>query len=299
MAEVIPRVGRIDFVNCFPLYLHFEEELAARGVRAEVIPGSPAELNRLLAAGSIDMALPSSVAYARNHRELMLLDGLAIGSFGAVDSVQLFSKVPVTEMKTVALTEKSATSVSLVKVLCREWGISPRFMPRRQPLSDTLAEADGLVLIGDEALHILRAGVYPINVDLGEAWRQVTGLPMVFAVCVARRAFALAHPAETAALQAALIASRDRCAAHPQETAAAAALIYDFSQQYLLEYFDKLRYSFSAEHRGGLAEFFRRAAAAGELNEIPDLGASSLGAASGALSGTTAPTVVPGRAKAP
>jgi chorismate dehydratase len=174
-------------------------------------------------------------------------------------------------MTRVALTEKSATSVCLLKVLCREWGVEPVFVPRRQPLADTLAECDGLLLIGDEALYILRAGVYPLNIDLGEAWRQISGLPMVFAVCAVRRDFVAAHPSEAAALQAALIASRDRCAAHPHETAAAAALIYDFNQDYLYDYFDKLRYGFGAEHRRGLAEFYRRAAAVGELRDVPEV----------------------------
>ena len=271
MSAPRPRVGRIDFVNCFPLYLHFEEELAARGVQADVVAGSPAELNRMLVEGTIDMALPSSIEFARHHDVLTLLDGLAIGSFGAVDSVQLFSKVPPSQMTRVALTEKSATSVCLLKVLCREWGVEPVFVPRRQPLADTLAECDGLLLIGDEALYILRAGVYPLNTDLGEAWRQISGLPMVFAVCAVRSDFVAAHPAEAAALQAALIASRDRCAAHPHETAAAAALIYDFNQDYLYDYFDKLRYGFGAEHRRGLAEFYRRAAAVGELRDVPQV----------------------------
>jgi chorismate dehydratase len=84
--SAVPRVGRIDFINCFPLYLHFEEELEARGFAAEIVSGSPAELNRLLVAGEIDVALPSSIAFARHADRLALLDGLAIGSVGAVDS---------------------------------------------------------------------------------------------------------------------------------------------------------------------------------------------------------------------
>lgn len=262
-------MGRIDFVNCFPLYLHFEDELSRRGLQAEVVPGSPVELNRLLVDGSIDMALPSSIEYARHHDTLALLDGLAISSFGAVDSVQLFSRVPVERLGSVALSEKSATSVCLLKVLCKEWGIEPRLAPRVQPLAETLLRYEGLLLIGDEALQILRAGVYPYHVDLGQAWRDVTGLPMVFAVCVVRRAFLEAHPRAVAEMQAALIASRDRCAAQPGQTAAAGALIYDFSQAYLLEYFEKLKYGFTPEQRRGLAEFYRRAAEIGELQTAP------------------------------
>ena len=115
-----------------------------------------------------------------------------------------------------------------------------------------LADADGLLLIGDEALYVLRAEVYPYHYDLGEEWRSVTGLPMVFAVCAARRDFTTARPRAAAAVGAALVASRDDCAAHPEETAAAAAQRYDFSQRYLVEYFDKLKFEFTPEYRAGL-----------------------------------------------
>jgi predicted solute-binding protein len=78
---------------------------------------------------------------------------------------------------------------------------------------------------------------------------------------------------------AALLASRDRCAARPAETAAAAAQRYDFSQPYLMEYFDKLKFGFTAEYRAGLEEFYRRAAAIAELDVVPDLTAATFGAA--------------------
>lgn len=264
-----PRVGRIDFVNCFPLYVYFEEELARLGMTAEVVEGSPTELNRMLVAGRIDLTFCSSIEYARHADVLTVLGDLAIGSVGAVDSVQLFSKVPVEQLRTIALSEKSATSVCLLRLLCEEWGISPEYAPRLQPLSETLARFDALLLIGDEALHVLRDGVYPIHVDLGEAWYQVTGLPMVFAVCGVRRDFLAMYPEKARALQTALLASRDRCAERPCDTAAAAALIYDFTQRYLYAYFEKLRYDFSEQQRLGLTEFYRRAAALGELVGVP------------------------------
>ena len=88
------RVGRIEFVNCFPLYHHFERELAARGVAATIVEGYPAALNEMLVSGAIDVALPSSIAFARDAAELALLPQVSISSFGAVDSVQLFTRVP-------------------------------------------------------------------------------------------------------------------------------------------------------------------------------------------------------------
>jgi len=274
------RVGRIEFVNCFPLYHHFERELASRGVRAEIVGGYPAALNEMLVKGEIDVALPSSIAFARDADQLVLLPQVSISSFGAVDSIQLFARTPPSRIRRVALTEKSATSICLLKVLCREWGIEPEFAPRRGPLSEVLEDFDALLLIGDEALHLLRVEAYPHHFDLGEEWMKVTGLPMVYAVCAARRDFARARPEAAAAVGAALLASRDACAAAPQETAAAAAQVFDFSQAYLMDYFDKLKFGFAPDYRAGLREFYRRAAAIGELDRVPDLDDSS-GAAGG------------------
>ncbi len=94
---------------------------------------------------------------------------------------------------------------------------------------------------------------------------------MVYAVCAARRDFVEARPEAAAAVGAALLASRDACAAAPHATAAAAAQVYDFSQAYLMDYFDKLKFGFTPEYRAGLREFYRRAAAIGELDGAPDL----------------------------
>jgi chorismate dehydratase len=265
------RVGRIEFVNCFPLYHHFERELASRGVRADVVGGYPAALNEMLVEGAIDVALPSSIAFARDADQLMLLPQVSISSFGAVDSIQLFARTPLAQVRRVALTEKSATSICLLKVLCREWGIAPEFAPREGPLSEVLEEFDALLLIGDEALHLLRVEAYPHHFDLGAEWKCVTGLPMVYAVCAARRDFARARPEAAAAVGAALLASRDACAAAPEATAAAAAQVYDFSQAYLMDYFDQLKFGFTPDYRAGLREFYRRAAAIGELQQVPVL----------------------------
>ena len=265
------RVGRIEFVNCFPLYHHFAGELVARGVSADIVGGYPAALNDMLADGAIDVTLSSSIAYARNAGEQVLLPQVSISSFGAVDSIQLFARTPLAQIRRVALTEKSATSICLLKVLCREWGIEPEFAPRQGPLSEVLEDFDALLLIGDEALHLLRVEAYPHHFDLGAEWKSVTGLPMVYAVCAARRDFVQARPEAAAAVGAALLASRDACAAAPQATAAAAAQVYDFSQAYLMDYFDKLKFGFTPEYRAGLGEFYRRAAAIGELDGVPDL----------------------------
>src|SRR5665647_2202650 len=66
------RVGRIEFVNCFPLDHHFERELAARGEAATIVEGYPSVLNAMLVSAAINVALPSSIAFARDAAELAL-----------------------------------------------------------------------------------------------------------------------------------------------------------------------------------------------------------------------------------
>jgi len=272
-SDRLPRVGRIEFINCFPLYHHFEEEFAARGLEAEIVEGTPVELNRLLVAGEIDVALPSSIEFARHADSLTPLPGVSISSFGAVDSIQLFGRVPRERLRSVALTEKSATSVTLLKVLAREWGSEMTFVPRvaGQRLAEVMQHHDGVLLIGDDALHILRDDVYPYAYDLGEEWKALTGLPMVYALCTARREFVERDPRAAAAVAAALEASKLRCAARPRDTAAAAAQLYDFSRDYLEHYFDTLKFGFTDDYRRGLLEFYRRSVAIGELDEAPQI----------------------------
>src|SRR5437762_12687982 len=84
------------------------------------IQGVPTDLNRRLLDGEIDVAPISSIEYARNADRLRLLPRLCVSSQGAVDSIQLVSRVPLEHVRTVAVTPESATSVVLTRVLLEE-----------------------------------------------------------------------------------------------------------------------------------------------------------------------------------
>src|SRR5919202_3684090 len=96
-----------------------------------------------------------------------------VSSEGAVDSIQLVSRKPLEQVRTVAVTPESATSVVLTKVLLPE--------ARHVPLG---GEADAKLLIGDAALKSAFEDPTP-HYDLGRLWLERTGLPMVFAVWAA------------------------------------------------------------------------------------------------------------------
>ena len=95
----------------------------------------------------------------------------------------------------------------------------------RPDLTAMLLEADAGVLIGDAALRATydapRTGL-AVH-DLGEVWRQWTGLPMVFAVWAVRRSYAVANPGLVKDVHTAFVRSRDEALAHVDAVAVQAA----------------------------------------------------------------------------
>jgi chorismate dehydratase len=276
------RVGHIEFLNCYPLYYGFEQTGMLADDRhvdrpdrpgVDLLPGVPTDLNRMLAAGDIDLGPVSSIAYARNHRRLLLSRRLSISSFGAVDSIQLVSKCPLEKVRTVALTPQSATSVALLKTILKlRYHQDVSYAVLAAPVEPTLADYDAVLLIGDQGLEAL---YFPTPgttcYDLGALWRDWTGLPMVYAVWAAREDFARTNGAELLAVEAELVRCMDYGRDHLDEVVESALGRYRFDRAGLTRYFARLSYDFTAEYRAGLARFYELAYEAGELEEVPRL----------------------------
>jgi len=269
------RVGHIQFLNCYPLYHGLQQRRAQGlgGASFELVSGVPTDLNRMLLTGTIDFGPISSVAYARDHRQLMLSRRLSISSNGAVDSIPLVTRRPLAEVESIALTPKRATSVALLKTILRlRYEQDAVFTELRDPPEVALDEVDGVLLIGDEALE---AHVFPAegtrHYDLGDLWQDWTGLPMVYAVWAVRADFQARHPEELAAVEAELAASMDYGRAHLGEVVQSALLHCRFDQASLDRYFSILYYGFAPEYEAGLRRFYELAFRAGEISEIPAL----------------------------
>src|SRR5512133_3210057 len=83
----------------------------------EEVVGVPTELSRKLLAGQVDVAPIPSIEWARHADRLRLLPRLCVSSEGAVDSIQLVSPKPVAQIRSIAVTPESATSVVLARIL--------------------------------------------------------------------------------------------------------------------------------------------------------------------------------------
>ena len=176
------RVGRISALNMFPVYHHLEGA-ALPGV--SFTDGLPAALNAGVVDGTLDVSAMSSIAFARAADHLRLLPAGCIACEGAVDSIRLFSPVPLDAVEQVAVTPNSASSVTLLRVLLGP-DVPFRVLDDDTRAADAVAGGEAALLIADAALIAHRDGMAAHSIDLGELWQQRTGLPMVFAVWAAR-----------------------------------------------------------------------------------------------------------------
>jgi chorismate dehydratase len=261
------RVGRISALNMFPVYHHLERA-GLPGV--SFTDGLPAALNAGVLAGTLDASAMSSIAYARAADRLRLLPAGCIACEGAVDSIRLLSTVPLDQVRSVAVTPHSASSVTLLRVL-----LGPD-VPFRVLESDLDAPAaldagEAVLLIADAALIAHRDALAPFSIDLGELWQQRTGLPMVFAVWAVREEVARTRPEQVAQLAVAIAEGGRAFAADPEGVALAAAERFPFDPAFIREYLGHLRYGFGEAERAGLARFLDMARRAGELADVPAL----------------------------
>ena len=265
-----PRVGHIQFLNCLPIYWGLMRSGALLDV--DLHKDTPDQLNNALVAGDLDIGPISLVEYLRHADELLLLPDLAVGSDGQVLSVNLVSTKPLPDLTKVALGSTSRTGVLLAKMLLSEvHGVHPEFFRCPPELNEMLLEADAAVLIGDVALRALyEAPAKGFSVtDLGQAWNDWTGLPMVFAVWAVRKDFAAAHPGQVKDVHEAFLRSRDLCLAELDDVAEAAARWEAFDAATLANYFRTLDFSLGDRQVEGIREFAKRAAALGEVPALP------------------------------
>ena len=269
------RVGRIPYINCYPVYGAIDR--GAVRLEATLVDGVPTELNRRMAAGTLDVSVVSAVEYAREAKRYLLLPDLAISCDGPVRSVLLFSKRPAEALdgRRVLVSRSSMTSVALLELLFEHvWDAHPQFVPANAELTDVEGfgdeEHDARLVIGDAALLLgsrLRAhrrvpAGYQHAYDLGDEWKRWTGLPFVFAVWVAQRTTSVA---DALGLHATLIESRDWGLQHLEILAEQASSATGVNRSSCLEYLSGLDYGLSYHHLAGLTEFFRRLVLAGRV----------------------------------
>lgn len=175
-------IGHIDFINMIPFDLEGPPEQPYKKIK-----GPPTQINRMLLQGEVDLGVISLAFFLEHKDRLQRLGNYGIISDGPVLSVMLFSVLDLAKggekgSLKVFETPKSATSIILNRLILRQV-----YQTEVLPVP-TAAEAQAVLLIGNDALLERAKNRWEFSYDLGEQWKKKTGLPMVFAVLATKTA---------------------------------------------------------------------------------------------------------------
>lgn len=217
----------------------------------------PSRLADQLKDGNLEVALIPSIEAIANPQYTIVSDA-CIACDGPVWSVKLFSRVPPEQIRTLALDEGSRTSCGLVRILLdRLHHVRPELSP--MPMTSVWQDAttDAVLVIGDRAMGDGPAH-FPYSMDLGQAWRQWTGLPFVFAVWASRTRSDLDYIASTLSL------ARDAGVRAARELALRHAGDYRLSVDQCHDYLtNKLHFHLGDREKQAMTLYFHHAASMG------------------------------------
>ena len=249
------RLGVVNFMNTTPLIHGLDLN---EGV--ELIPRVPSELIALVEQGEVDFALSSSIDFQQCERDVSVLPVSALSSDGETLTVKVCSRVPLEEVTEVHCDTDSHTSIVLLQIILqKQYGCSVKVVPKNLRTVDVLQDElpDTVLMIGDKVIKNDLSDSHPFEADLGAAWKDLTGLPFVFAVWLGQSGLG-----SLKAKQAATLIDRQlRCNKRRIEQVVAKnndsrGWNRHLALQYLTKHMD---YSWTSEHEQSLKLFYQYA----------------------------------------
>ena len=177
------RVSAISYLNSIPFVYGLENSPLQSEI--ELSLDIPSECAKKLLDNKVDIGLVP-VAIIPQLKFSEIIGPYCIGANGPVESVCLFSQVPLNEIECIQLDFHSKTSVQLVQLLSKKyWNINPKFNFAKKGFENCLKDKQAGVIIGDRAYKYRHQFKYIY--DLSEEWKKYTGLPFVFDCWVANK----------------------------------------------------------------------------------------------------------------
>jgi chorismate dehydratase len=246
--------GVVSFLNARPLW-----RFLARREGLTIIPGVPSSLAALLADGRCDIALMPVVDHWRARRRLARVSNACIASDGETMTVRVFSRRPPDQMERLHVDADSHTSIVLARLIWLEqYGRKLELIPwnpagRGAPHGDPFKKTDAVLLIGDKVISNAPQG-FPFEIDLGAAWKALTGLPFVFAAWYGNR------NRDNAPLAQMLEEVRDAGVAVARQIAEEEAPERGWPANVAVKYLcERMRYTITDAMRAGMDRFFTMA----------------------------------------
>ncbi len=195
-AVDVTRLGVVSFLNTLPIIHGLEKRDDLMLDRAV-----PSGLVDRVISGQVDVGMCSSIDYLRSPEPLKILRVAPLTCNGRTLTVRVFSTVPLEEARHIHCDTDSHTSVALLRILLKDhWKVDPDIVE-----FDTRVHheqwPETVMLIGDKVVQNAPSeDTHSCQADLGQIWKNMTGLPFVFALWMARQDACdqlLAHVTET------------------------------------------------------------------------------------------------------
>src|SRR5581483_3770776 len=253
-----PKIAGSTYLNSAPLCYSFQR--GSQSDKCQFIGHTaPSRCAEMLATGEADAALIPVIEYQRIENP-KVVPNIAIASKRTVESVVLASRIPIEQVKSVALDTSSRTTATLIQIIFQKfYGTSPVFTPSNPNLIDMLESNDAAIIIGDPAMMVDRNALHVY--DMAAEWRKHTGLPFVFAFWAVRKD-ALSKFAEID-----FAAAKQEGLDHKQQLAEEQSQSLNRPIEALLAYLtDNINFDLDEENLKGLQLYYQLAAECGLIS---------------------------------
>ncbi|MFN3532768.1 MAG: menaquinone biosynthetic enzyme MqnA/MqnD family protein [Candidatus Brocadia sp.] len=246
------RLGVVPYMNAKPLIYglnHYTDSI-------ELLFEVPSLLPNMLNTDQIDVAIIPSIEYFRSGNYAIIPD-ISISSYGAVESVKIFSKVPMQNIRSAALDKSSLTSCALTRIILKEQHhLSPQYTQWNKQYDISRTDTDAVLIIGDNAMKVTDNGY--VTLDLGQAWFEYTGLPFVYAVWVVKKGNCIPG------INRLLKNAKEAGIRSVRELAATESRRLRLTEERCLNYLtNSIRYNLGTEEIKGLQTFYQHAVSLG------------------------------------
>jgi predicted solute-binding protein len=250
------RVGALSFINALPFFYPFLKNHII--FEEEITYGTPTYINALLEEGTIDMGLISSANFLAHRDRYILLTNFGIGATKKVMSVCFYTKFATKALtgKKIGIPSTSATSVMLLKVICKHfWQVHPQFIEASHESIEHLTQNfDCFLLIGDECLTHQKIDGFEV-IDMAETWYTHTKKPFVFAVFATRCDIWIDRPETVRQFHRRLDAAWEKSLSEFENLLEEAKRRTSLSIEHLRNYYEQLDFQLNPTHFQGLEHF--------------------------------------------
>jgi len=257
-------IGEIPYLDCYPYFAPLRKIYNQDFF--EFISAPPADLNSMLKRAELDVSISSSIEYPLNLDDYLVLPELAIGCNGAVGSVLLFSDLAIEDLDEMAISipTASASAVALLKLLLG------KYYQFNNQFRTSWSDSEAHLLIGDSALREKSLKRYQRVYDLGELWKEQTGLPMVFALWLVRRDSAQEKREQLIIFHRSLKYAVEEVRKNYKSWAKELTDYNWMTTEEIVNYWKGIDFSLTSQHIKGLSLFFQDAEEMNLIENAPE-----------------------------